>query len=363
MKVIDCERDSVVATVPMGRIVRDMCYVAEVGKVYVAMFKNREASGQVAIIDGATNRLLRRVDAGEVTHVVCYNPANNSVYCANWRDGTVTVIDGASDSVSATVLLGRNPYALASNARENRVYCACPEPLLPSGTLIVIDGVTGGIVDRLPVYGLPSAVCCNERTNKIYCASDYHDQHPPVAEAWLEIWDGQTGSLLRQMRVGREYPCSLYCCEWSNKVYCADRDAGTVTVIDGNTDAIVCVIPVGLGPMSFAGNPRFGRVYVNLAGESAVAVIRDTVGVGLNGSHRAPARCSPQASIARGVLQLESIAGSSQLAAELLDIIGRKVMDLLPGANDIRHVAPGVYFVRTAESGTRSAVRKVVIQR
>jgi len=31
--------------------------------------------------------------------------------------------------------------------------------------------------------------------------------------------------------------------------------------------------------------------------------------------------------------------------AELLDINGRKVLDLRPGANDVRSLAPGVYFV------------------
>jgi hypothetical protein len=51
--------------------------------------------------------------------------------------------------------------------------------------------------------------------------------------------------------------------------------------------------------------------------------------------------------------------------AALLNTGGRKVMTLLPGPNDIRNVAPGAYFVRSAESGERSAVsvRKVVIRR
>jgi hypothetical protein len=48
----------------------------------------------------------------------------------------------------------------------------------------------------------------------------------------------------------------------------------------------------------------------------------------------------------------------------LLDISGRKVMELAPGPNDIRHIAPGVYFVHepTADSRQLTAVRKVVIQ-
>ncbi|UCG43880.1 MAG: hypothetical protein JSU73_04480 [candidate division WOR-3 bacterium] len=69
------------------------------------------------------------------------------------------------------------------------------------------------------------------------------------------------------------------------------------------------------------------------------------------------------ATIARGVLRLP--AGGNGI---LLDIAGRKVMDLQPGENDIRHVAPGVYFVaaphpRPLPQGERElAVRKIVIQ-
>jgi hypothetical protein len=44
----------------------------------------------------------------------------------------------------------------------------------------------------------------------------------------------------------------------------------------------------------------------------------------------------------------------------LLDITGRRVMSLQPGENDIRYVAPGIYFVRQEESG---ATTKVVVQR
>jgi hypothetical protein len=44
----------------------------------------------------------------------------------------------------------------------------------------------------------------------------------------------------------------------------------------------------------------------------------------------------------------------------LLDASGRKVMDLRPGANDVRVLAPGVYFVREAQA---QAIRKVVVTR
>jgi hypothetical protein len=72
--------------------------------------------------------------------------------------------------------------------------------------------------------------------------------------------------------------------------------------------------------------------------------------------------------IVRGVLVLGAV-GSRQNAgyrAELLDAAGRKVMDLKPGANDVRALVPGVYFVRAEPSAVDrqpSAVAKVVVTR
>jgi len=89
------------------------------------------------------------------------------------------------------------------------------------------------------------------------------------------------------------------------------------------------------------------------------------------------------ASVIRNVLLLP-VASSrkSQAASCLLDISGRRVMELRPGANDVSRLAPAVYFVvtpspssspsageraglrgRIAVSGERSAVTKVVVTR
>ncbi len=69
--------------------------------------------------------------------------------------------------------------------------------------------------------------------------------------------------------------------------------------------------------------------------------------------------------IVRGVLFLDERTSSSPSASYLLDISGRKVLDLKPGANDVRALAPGVYFMREA-SGVEceaSSVTKVVVTR
>jgi phosphoribosylformylglycinamidine (FGAM) synthase PurS component len=68
------------------------------------------------------------------------------------------------------------------------------------------------------------------------------------------------------------------------------------------------------------------------------------------------------ATVVRGVMFLAERASSSTSC--LLDVSGRKVLDLQPGANDVRGLAPGVYFVREAQAQAQAqVVRKVVVTR
>jgi hypothetical protein len=87
--------------------------------------------------------------------------------------------------------------------------------------------------------------------------------------------------------------------------------------------------------------------------------LEDVVVAGTGASARAEAshvgRVPP--SVVRGVLRLDQSSVGDSPLRELLDISGRRVVQLRPGANDIRHVTPGVYFVR----GQASTIRRVII--
>jgi len=73
--------------------------------------------------------------------------------------------------------------------------------------------------------------------------------------------------------------------------------------------------------------------------------------------------------IACGVLLLPEGVSGERLAvcAHLLDVSGREVMELRPGTNDVSVLAPGVYFIREAQSQATSrkpqTTRRVVIAR
>jgi hypothetical protein len=75
---------------------------------------------------------------------------------------------------------------------------------------------------------------------------------------------------------------------------------------------------------------------------------------------RQPSRVPGGATIVHGVLFVPRSLDPS-LARPLLDVSGRKVLDLKPGANDVSRLAPGVYFVGLASNGKPAA--KVVLTR
>ena len=134
---------------------------------------------------------------------------------------------------------------------------------------------------------------------------------------------------------------------------------GTDSLIWGEN--YVCFVPLedqaaitgnqGLGT-PFAGNPEVYAVYRVLAHPGIEESPNDKVGMTKSGP-----------TIVRGVLVLP--ASPRPRVSEspcLLDACGRKAMELQPGANDVSHLSPGVYFVREAQAQAH-AVRKVVVTR
>jgi hypothetical protein len=85
--------------------------------------------------------------------------------------------------------------------------------------------------------------------------------------------------------------------------------------------------------------------------QTSATVVRGVLVLGGNGdspSGRVDARYSPHFPV--------------MSRAALLDISGREVMELHSGVNDVRALAPGVYFVREAQAQAQ-AIRKVVVTR
>ncbi len=248
---------------------RSMAVNPVTNKVYVA---NEGPEGDVAIIDGATDRVaILTVDTGpDSFRHLAVDPVANRIYVTKDADGTfseagfgaLTVIDGATDTVAATWIVGSRHSlytSIAVNPVTGRIYL----PDFGYSSMGAIDGHTGGTAGWFNAgnpYPL-GPVAVNPVTNRLYLVNFNR----------LLVVDAATLEGLAAIPVGANAG-PLAVDPLRNKVYAANPEDGTVTVIDGATHAAVS-LAVGARPHSLALNPVTNRVYVGNTGEASVSVI------------------------------------------------------------------------------------------
>ncbi len=346
------------------------------------------------VVDGATDRVTASVRVGW-HQALCYNSANDKVYVANRDDSVVTVLDCARDSVVGTIPVPGYSAALTYNRVSNKVYCFQDY----SGVIVVVDGAEDTVTAILPVAARSDRPCFIPTHNKLYVGSTssptriyvvdgagdsiittlpttaapqslYFDLgndrvYATVGDSGLNVYDPDSDTLVAYIPI--DYPSAPPVDNGrfgeANRVYSASYDS--VRVISGTADTIVRSIPVDRDPVALVWNPAHEWMYVANHTGSSISVVSDT---SLAGVEESPTRVTGhrlQPTVVRGVLvfQPANRAGRGAKGA-LLDISGRKVLDLHPGTNDVRALAPGVYFVREepqADSRKPQVVRKVVL--
>jgi hypothetical protein len=171
------------------------------------------------------------------------------------------------------------------------------------------------------------------------------------------VVDAETDSVLKS--ITPQCPTGMCYNALNNKVYVCgvlDPDPAIVSIIDCVPDEITGQIPVGRWPQLPLWNPVDNKVYVGNRLSASVSIIRDSIVPGV--SENPPTRKvtgKPAPTIARAVLHMPETAIRHSSFA-LLNCVGRKVMDLQPGDNDVRHLSPGVYFVRPAGTVPASGI-------
>jgi YVTN family beta-propeller protein len=306
-------------------------------KVYVA---NR-GSDNVTVVDGATND-TQAVDVDNAPIAVAVKPVTNKVYVANRGSNNVTVIDGATND-TLTVAAGTEPLAVAANPVTNKVYVAN----LGSDNVTVLDEApfndtkVRSLIDRLP--GDTAVLAQPQLTGKgVNRSVPNRTSMMGVAN---RVGTAQLGWDWAEVTSGQGTDSITWAWNWGDDSLMMGENFLVAVPLEGQA---ATANNLGLGT-PFAGNLEVYPVY------------RMEYHVGRQEPIEHGARKMNCPSIVRGVLLLPGAASHKPQAASLLDVGGRKVMELHAGANDVRHLSPGVYFVRSGPSAV--TVRKVVIQR
>ena len=353
--VVDAQHDS---------LIRDLALACEgVGGMVCSPVNDRlyltgTDPGTFAIVDCYSDSLVREESLGEWLAGPGYNPDLDRIYLheQSFDSGWVDVIDCTNDSVIArTSGIITNGGAMCYNPENHMLY----DVDAIDSFLALIDCKTNQMLGYIEIFPNPSDACCGPLQNKVYISSWIYG---------IAVVDGRTHRMVDSIESGYFANDIMYV-PASDRVYCAGED---VYVAECASDSVIARIPANATTFDALCLDSVGcRIYVANEGGSSVLVIRDSVAMGMaEGAIQGVARSNSGATVIRGMLFLDERPDSSLSPSPstgcLLDISGRKVMDLRPGANDVRVLAPGVYFVRergvSRERGG-AGVRKVVVTR
>jgi len=348
--IVSSESNTVVATFPVEYAPSAILQIRyPERRLFVAGYNTSRCNSTVTVIDLERREVAAELSVpGEVASILYSGSSADRLYCSDPVGACVWVVSVPGESLVGSIPAGAGASAMTLTER-GRLYCANRW----DGTVTVIDRTADTVLAVLPVGKEPISLLYARELSlgMVYCANLGSDYVSVIDDYYVGVCDSLTTGA---------GPCFCHYDWMWYKLYVLNFRAWTVTVHDVWSGELLVTLEVPAGPVAAAHVEWnwLNRLFVACGESDSVAVVADSIQI-VGAEDGGPSAGRPQsATLVRGMLK---IPGGRD--AELVDINGRHVLFLQPGSNDIRHLAPGVYFVRSAESGKRSAVQKVVIQR
>ena len=235
--------------------------------IYVANFYD----GTVSVIDGNNNTKIDDIKVGGEPASIGVNDGTNTIYVANYEDGTVSVIDGKNNTKIDDIKVGRGPKAVGVNFITNTIYVANYNTANDANdenyTVSVIDGKNNTKIDDIKVGRGPNAVGVyyGGGANTIYVAN-FHD-------GTVSVIDGNNNTKIDDIKVGGE-PGAIGVNSATDNIYVASYE--TVSVIDGKNNTKIDDIKVGRGPKAVGVDDVTNTIYISNLDNDTVSVINGT---------------------------------------------------------------------------------------
>jgi YVTN family beta-propeller protein len=225
--------------------------------------------GKVVTINTDTQTTGTTINVGSIPFGVVYDPVHDYFYVGNNGSGvgnTISVISGASDTVITTITGGTAPYGMAWDSTNNRVYVANTN----GATVSVINTNTNTITQTISGFTQPYGVAFNTINNKIYVTG----LTGGTFDTYVTVIDTSTNTITGTILLGAaQGGYDLGFDSVHNRMYVANNQSNTVSIIDCNTDTLCNTLSVSNGPFDAVYNPTNNYTYVSNAFNGEVTLI------------------------------------------------------------------------------------------
>ena len=111
--VISDNTNTVVATVPVGRVPYGVAYDSGMGEVFVA----NHGSDSVSVISDFNNTVVATIKVGKAPSAIAYDSGKSEVFVANYNSSSVSVIADNNNTVVANIACGNSTQRLSLRFR------------------------------------------------------------------------------------------------------------------------------------------------------------------------------------------------------------------------------------------------------
>src|SRR5690606_3444723 len=118
VSVVDTSSKNVVATIPVGSMVRAVEVSPDGSRVFAA----NEGDNTVSVIDTKTNTVVETIATGDGPYALAMSPDGSRLYVAN--ADAASAPDTTTTAVADPIATGDGPYALAMSPDDSRLYVA-----------------------------------------------------------------------------------------------------------------------------------------------------------------------------------------------------------------------------------------------
>lgn len=251
--------------IKVGGDVQGIAVNEDTNKIYAY----NPTNGSVSVIYSNSGGDVKHIRVGEysttfaqVDNPIAIDQSNNKIYVANAISNTVSVIDGDNDTVIGQVKVGENPYSVEvhSGTFPTKIY------VLNSNDTVSVINSSNYMSHNIVVAN--DACIADISPTTIYIGQTLVNQSGAVA-----VIDATNDTVIGHINVG-DSPCPILEADslpdFESKVYVANTDSDTISVINGSSNTWIKDIPVAQEPrhMTSAGN---GKIYV--AGNDTISVI------------------------------------------------------------------------------------------
>jgi gliding motility-associated-like protein len=241
-----------------------VCISPDGSKAYIGC---SDGSSTVTVINTITNTIMSTIhvsSSGESTGITV-SPDGNTLYVANYVDGTVSAVNIATGAVTV-IHVGPNPYAIAITPDGSKVYVGYTY----GNYISVINTATNTVAANITVGTSPTDVVVSPDGSKVYV--------PVSSTNSIAVIDPATNNVIQTIPIGAT-PVVMVLSPDGSTAYVATISTSSypypssVLVVNMATNKVIATMPVGAASNGISITPDGSFVYVVNTETNDVAVI------------------------------------------------------------------------------------------